>query len=105
MEYETIFDYNPTEEELDYILCPQQYYKEDPTDEYFAYYYSLRQKENYIKRCEDGAPNDEAIHDAALNDIVYMIAWRGDEKKVRELIERFHDRRITQNFYNLLGNF
>jgi hypothetical protein len=104
MEYETIFDYNPTEEELDYMFCSKKDADEDGS-EAMKWEYSLRYKENYLKFNEEGAPSETAIKDEALKDIVYMIAWRGDENKVRELIERFHDRTITQNFYNLLGNF
>ncbi|MDR2474506.1 MAG: hypothetical protein LBD45_01485 [Bacteroidales bacterium] len=105
MEYETIFDYNPTEEELDYMFGEKSEYEKNPDDEFWAFNYSLRQKENYLKNNEEGAPSKEAMKDAALIEIVKLIAWRGDEKKVRELIELFHDRRITQNYYNLLGDF
>jgi hypothetical protein len=87
------------------MFCSKQELEENPDSELLKFHYSLRQKESYLKFCEEDAPSEEATRDEALKDIVYMIAWRGDEKKVRELIELFHDRTITQNFYNLLGNF
>ena len=101
---ETIFDYNPTEEELDEIFCSREDYEAQP-DELISSLFSMRKKENYIKDITVGAPNEEATLDAAMLDIVKLIWIRDGREAAKKYARRIKDpiRRFSK--LNLLGGF
>ena len=101
---ETIFDYNPTEEELDILICSREDYEAQP-DEYFSRQFSLRKKENYIADLIKDAPNEDAIHDSAMSDLFSLFWMREGKNKAREYAYKIKDPQYRMDKLNLLGGF
>lgn len=101
---ETIFDHNLTEEELDHFFASEEEYKTEPYG-IIAYSHSLRKKENYMRHIIDGAPNTDATHDAAMNNLFSLFWMREGKDKAREYAYKIKDPQYRMDKLNLLGGF
>ena len=112
---ETIFDYNPTEEELDELFFSRKDYEEwmredgETDKEAIEYMYSLRKKENYIRDNSEGAPNEDAIRDSAMRKIVSLIWMRNGcedhDEQAKEYARKIKDPIMRSSALNLIGGF
>ena len=100
---ETIFDYNPTEEELDVLIYSREDYEAEPR-ELNSSLFSMRNKEIYIREITEGDSYQEA-QDYAMGQIVTLIGMREGVKKAKEYARKIKNplRRATE--LNLLGGF
>lgn len=101
---ETIFDHNPTEQELDVLFASREDYNAEPSG-VIAYSFSLRQKENYLKYITEDAPSKDATRDAALSKLTCLFLMREGVEKAKEYVDRIKDPLIRIDWINLLGGF
>jgi hypothetical protein len=104
---ETIFDHNPTEEELDELFISREDYESDPDDEFMRDEFARRTKEGYLKDMFEEIPGFtvKAAHDSINRDLSALYFNRRDMKKAYKYARRMKDPQRKQDRLNLLGGF
>ncbi|MDR2765125.1 MAG: hypothetical protein LBB90_08860 [Tannerella sp.] len=104
---ETIFDHNPTEEELDEFFISREDYESDPDDEFLRDEFARRTKEWYLKDMFEEIPGFTVSKacDMIKWDLSELYEYRKDMKKAYKYARQIKNPQRRQDRLNFLGGF
>ncbi|MDR2118773.1 MAG: hypothetical protein LBP25_04505 [Tannerellaceae bacterium] len=104
---ETIFDYNPTEEELDEFFASQEAIEEEPDSELLLDSFACRTREGYLKDMFEEIPGfkEDAARDMIKRDLSKLFEYRKDMESAYKYAHQITDPEYRQSRLNMLGGF